>query len=138
VRRVTTSGHVALALLGVTTASAVLAADMLPLKHGIYVDVHVPCKGAPNADTVSYWGGRNGINASKAACTIKKLNRHGQNYDLRRTCRLVEGPYVGHSHDRLRLTILTRTSFIIRPERHWKGFTFEDITYRYCGPKVQF
>jgi hypothetical protein len=130
--------RVGAALLTALSTASLAAADMLPLKRGIYVDMRVPCKGASNAETASYWGGRNGINGARAACTIKALNRHEKNYDLRRTCRLVQGPYTGHRHDRLRLTILSRTSFIIRPERHWNDVTVEDVTYRYCGPKVQF
>ena len=38
------------------------AGEMLPLKRGIYVDTRAACKGASRADTLSYWGGDNGIN----------------------------------------------------------------------------
>ena len=44
------------------TSATTAATDMLPLVHGIYVKSGVPCKGAPNAATLSYWGGINGIN----------------------------------------------------------------------------
>ena len=56
-------------------ASAAAASDLLPLKRGIYVDASVPCQGASNADTLSYWGGKNGINQSKLGCVIKHLTR---------------------------------------------------------------
>jgi hypothetical protein len=129
------SRRVGIALLTGLTATSVAAADLLPLERGIYVDIHAPCKGASNADTVSYWGSRNGINVSKAACTIKALKRRGQNYALRRACRDVYG---GSWHDRLKITVLTRTSFIIRTEWNWTGLPPQETTVRYCGPKVQF
>ena len=121
-------------LLCLIAASAAAASDMLPLKRGIYVDVGVPCKGASNADTLSYWGKDNGINQAHASCRVTSLSKKGPHYDLGRTCRLVQGPYIGHRKDRLRLTILSRTSFVA----HWRGFQPEDTTYRYCGLKVQF
>jgi hypothetical protein len=119
-------------LLTGLSASSVAAADMLPLKRGIYVDVNVPCKGASNADTVSYWGEDNGINVSKAACTIKARTRHGRHYELRRACRDTHG---GSWHDHLKVTIRGSESLIIR---RGSGLDPRDVTYRYCGPKVQF
>jgi len=119
-------------LLTGLSASSVAAADMLPLKRGIYVDVNVQCKGASNADTVSYWGEDNGINVSKADCTIKAHSRHGRDYELRRACRDIHG---GSWQDRLNVTIRGPKSLIIR---HRSGLDPRDVTYRYCGPKVQF
>jgi len=124
-----------LTLLAGFTASATVAADMLSLERGIYVDIHVPCKGASNADIVSYWGKDNGINVSKAACSIKAMNMNGQRYNLRRACRDVYGV---SWHDELNITVLTRTSFILRPEQRWADVPRQETTVRYCGPKVQF
>jgi hypothetical protein len=124
----------AFALPCLSAASAAAASDMLPLKRGIYVEVGVPCKGASNADTLSYWGNDNGINAAHASCRITALSNKGPRYELGRACRLIQGPYIGHRNDRLRLTIVSRTSFVA----HWRGFQPVETTYRYCGPKVQF
>jgi len=49
-------------------------ADMLPLKHGIYVPVGSACKGASNAEMVNYWGGKNSIGVSQVWTTTKIVN----------------------------------------------------------------
>ena len=36
--------------------------DQLPLTQGIFVIAATPCKGAPNSDIMSYWGGNNALN----------------------------------------------------------------------------
>jgi hypothetical protein len=122
-----------LALLTGLTATATATADMLPLKRGIYVDVHVPCKGASNAATLSYWGGKNGINESKVRCTIKQLTETGGVYALQRTCQSIDAD--GTFEDGVTVKVLGRQSFMISGGHHLGE---RDQTYRYCGPKVQF
>ena len=61
--------------VAVLAATSALAADMLPLKNGIYVPTNVAYKGAPNADIVNYWGGDSGIGVAQAECTIKTLTK---------------------------------------------------------------
>ena len=114
------------------SASGAVAADMLPLVRGIFVVAGTPCQGASNADTLSYWGNDNGINASRVECRIFKLRRLGQIYSLRRVCGEVQ--YGGRFKDEARITIHSRTSFTTH------GLWDQGInrTYRYCGPKVQF
>src|SRR4051812_45427890 len=116
-------------ILGMATlvsATSVLAADMLPLKQGIYVPVARACKGAPNSDIVNYWGGRSSIGAAQAECTIKKLVKNGSAYTVTDECKdiqsgdlIVGGPTM--------LKISSRTTF-----------QMAGVKYRYCGTKVQF
>lgn len=112
--------------LSLLAASAVIAADLLPLKQGIYVPADRPCKGASNAEIVNYWGGKNSIGASQGDCTIKTVTHKGKIYTLMDQCRDIQsgdviagGPTV--------LTINNPTSF-----------RMNETAYRYCGTKVQF
>jgi len=107
-------------------SSSVLAADMLPLKQGIYVPTATACKGAPNSEIVNYWGGKSSIGAAQAECTIKKLAKKGSVFTLTDQCKdiqsgdLIEGgPTV--------VKISSPTTFEMGGTR-----------YRYCGTKVQF
>jgi hypothetical protein len=113
----------AIALIVSTDA---IAADLLPLKNGIYVPKTVACKGASNADIVNYWGGKSGIGVAQAECTIKKISNKGAVYTFSDECRdiqsgeLIEGgPTV--------LTVHGATAF-----------EMFGTSYRYCGTKVQF
>jgi len=114
----------ALACAAISTST--LAADMLPLKQGIYVPANRPCKGASNAEMVNYWGGDASFGSAQAACKISKLARKGNVFtitdkcsDIRSGGEIVGGPTV--------VTIANPTSF-----------TRDGQTYRYCGTKVQF
>lgn len=116
--------HAGFALLLVS--SAALAADLLPLRPGIYVPVGRPCKGASNAEIVNYWGGNSSIGASQGECTIKTVRHKGNLYTINDRCRdiqsgeeIVGGPTV--------LKILNPATF-----------RMAGTTYRYCGTKVQF
>ena len=61
------------ALVAAAVSTGVRAADMLPLKQGIYAPANRPCKGASNAEIVSYWGGNSSFGSAQATCTISKL-----------------------------------------------------------------
>ena len=80
--------------LAVTAAAFVsmgaAAADMLPLKQGIYVPVNRACKGASNAEMVNYWGGKSSIGVSQAECTIKKLTPQGTTYTITDVCKDIQ------------------------------------------------
>jgi hypothetical protein len=121
------------AVLILVASTAASAADLLPLKRGIYVDVHRACKGASNADTLSYWGRDNGINAAKVTCRIKAITKTGTGLSLQRTCRSIQ--FEGSLEDEVRVTILGPTSFVMGG-----GYRLgvPDRTFRYCGKKVQF
>lgn len=108
------------------TASSALAADMLPLKQGIYVPAGRPCKGASNAEIVNYWGGKSSIGASQGECTIKALTRKGNVFTIHDVCRDIQsgdviagGPTV--------ISVASPASF-----------SMSGVSYRYCGTRVQF
>ena len=113
-------------LASLLASSGAVAADLLPLKQGIYVPVGRPCKGASNAEIVNYWGGKSSIGASQGECTIKTVIHKGNVFTLKDECRdiqsgevIVGGPTV--------LTIISPTNF-----------RMAGMSYRYCGTKVQF
>ena len=124
-------GQLAAPLL-LPSASGAIAADMLPLTKGIYVVVGTPCKGASNVDTLSYWGGRNGINDQRTGCKITKLTRIGSSYSLQRACTDIRDAY--SFHDKAKITVRNATSFVIHAGNR---FATQDRSFRYCGPKVQ-
>jgi len=102
------------------------AADMLPLKQGIYVPDDRPCKSASNSEIVSYWGGDDSLGSQRTTCKITKMTRKGNVFTIAAKCQddwtgseIVGGPTV--------VTINSQTSFIRDNE-----------TYRYSGPKMQF
>lgn len=114
------------ALISAAVSTGALAADMLPLKQGIYVPVKRQCKGASNAEIVNYWGGKSSFGSAQASCTISKMTRNGNVFTITDKCadirgggEIVGGPTV--------VTIASPTNFIMAEE-----------TYRYCGTKVQF
>lgn len=110
----------------VLASSAALAADMLPLKQGIYVPVGRACKGASNADMVNYWGGKSSIGASQAECTIKKVSHKGTAYTVTDECRDIQSGDV-IAGEPFKLIIKNPTNFVMN-----------GTSYRYCGAKVQF
>jgi len=114
------------ALMAAAVCTGALAADMLPLKQGIYVPANRPCKGASNAEIVNYWGGKSSFGSAQAECTISKVTRDGNVFTITDKCAdirsggvIVGGPTV--------VTIPNATSFTLAGE-----------AYRYCGAKVQF
>jgi len=119
-------GRVLYALLLATSSTSPLAADLLPLRQGIYVPIARACKGAPNSDIVNYWGGRSAIGASQAECTIRKLSKKGSVYTLFDACKDIQSGDVIEGGPTV-LTIKSPTSFAMA-----------GVTYRYCGTKVQF
>jgi hypothetical protein len=114
------------------SASAAIAADMLPLTQGIYVVAGTPCEGASNVDTLSYWGEDNGINDQRTRCRVTKLTRNGSTYSLRRSCTDIRAGF--SFDDKAEITIRSRTSFLLH---RGSRFASGDRTFRYCGPKVQ-
>ena len=110
----------------VATSGSVVAADMLPLKQGLYVPVATACKGAPNSDIVNYWGGKSSIGASQAECTIKKLSRKDNVYTLVDECKDIQSGDVIEGGP----TVVT----VKGPA----SFAMGGVSYKYCGTKVQF
>ena len=107
-------------------SSVAVAADMLPLKQGIYVPVGRACKGASNAEIVNYWGGKSAIGVAQATCTIKKLTRKGNVFTLTDECKDIQSGDVIEGGP----TVLTISS-----PTH---FRMSGKAYQYCGTKVEF
>ena len=99
--------------------------DQLPLTQGIFVIAATPCKGAPNSDIMSYWGGNNALNVAQAECTIRRASHAGSTWTIARHCASVQGDDLGT--DTIKLTIASP-----------KAFTLDGNRYRWCGRKVQF
>ena len=119
--------HTGFALLvALFTSTGAVAADLLPLKQGIYVPVARPCRGASNADIVSYWGGKSSIGAAQGECTIKSMTRKGNVFILKDQCRDIQSGDVIEGGSTM-LAISSPTSFLM-----------SGTAYRYCGPKVVF
>jgi len=103
-----------------------VAADLLPLKNGIYVPANVACKGASNADIVNYWGGSSGIGVAQAECTIKTVSNEGDVYTYSDECRDIQSGDLIEGGE----TVLT--------VRSATAFDLFGTAYRYCGTRVQF
>jgi hypothetical protein len=113
-------------LIAAAFATATHAADLLPLKQGLYVPVKSACKGASSAEIVNYWGGKSSFGSAQATCTISKLTRDGKVFTIIDQCtddrsggKIVGGP-----------TVVTIDS----PTRFTRG----GESYRYCGTERQF
>lgn len=113
--------------LALVASGSALAADMLPLKNGIYVPTNVACKGASNANMVNYWGGKSGIGVAQAECTIKKLTKKGSVYTFTDECRDIQSGDKIEGDAPTVLTVHSPTSF-----------EMSGTKYRYCGTKVEF
>jgi hypothetical protein len=113
-------------LIAICSSSMAVAADLLPLKNGIYVPTNVACKGAPNADMVNYWGGKYGIGVAQAECTIKTISKKGSVYTYRDDCHDIQSGDVIEGGPTV-VTVRSPTSF-----------EMFGTAYRYCGTKVQF
>ena len=114
------------AVVAVLASTTAIAADLLPLKQGIYVPVARPCRGASNAEIVNYWGGKSSIGAAQGECTIKSVSRKGTTFTIKDVCRDIQSGDIIQGD----ATVLTITN----PQ----SFRMSGVAYRYCGTKVQF
>lgn len=81
----------ALLVLACARASA---ADILPLRHGAYVNSQVPCQQASNSTLTWYDGryfyeGRGFTHADWKRCSVRLESRQGATYVILRSCRNV-------------------------------------------------
>jgi len=113
--------------LAIVVSTGAIAADLLPLKNGIYVPKNVACKGASNADMVNYWGGKSGIGVAQAECTIKTIKNKGNVYTYQDECRDNQSGEVVGGEGETVVTVHGPTAF-----------DMFGTSYRYCGTKVQF
>jgi hypothetical protein len=107
-------------------AATTHAADLLPLKQGLFVPAKSACKGASTAEIVNYWGGKSSIGSAQAECTIVKMTKNGNVFTITDKCtdirgggEIVGGPTV--------ITIASPTNFSRGTQ-----------AYRYCGTQRQF
>jgi hypothetical protein len=112
--------------LAAFASTGAVAADLLPLKHGIYVPTNVACKGASNADIVNYWGEKSGIGVAQAECTIKSVSNDGNVYTYSDECRDIQSGETIEGGP----TVLT----VHGPA----AFEMFGTEYRYCGTNVEF
>lgn len=114
------------ALIASALATATHAADLLPLKQGLYVPAKSACKGASTAEIVNYWGGKSSIGSAQTECTIIKMTKNGKVFTITDQCSDIRGggQIAGGP------TVLTIDS----PTR----FTRDSEAYRYCGTERQF
>lgn len=85
-------------LLGSSVAQA---ADLLPLKRGIYVPRDIPCDQRSNATVQSFWGDR--LNTSHEIGKIASVTRTGGVFHLTMGMKDIdgEGEQVGHMNVRV-------------------------------------
>jgi hypothetical protein len=110
----------------VAASTPAIAADMLPLKPGLYVPAKSACKGASTAEIVNYWGGKSSFGSAQATCTIVKMTKNGKVFTITDKCTDIRGggEIAGGP------TVVTIDS----PTR----FTRDSEAYRYCGTERQF
>lgn len=78
-------------VMAAAVCTSALAADMLPLKQGIYVPANRSCKGASNAEIVNYWGGKASLGSAQATCTINKVTLDGNVFTITDKCADIRG-----------------------------------------------
>lgn len=110
-------------------AAMLVAADMIPIKQGIYVPKAVACKGASRADMVNYWGGKSSIGSGMAGCEIRKISHQGNVYRYTDVCTDVASGAT-FDGDETTLTVLGPDSFSL-------GSGKDATTYKYCGARPQ-
>ena len=71
---------IAILTLALCVPTAGLAADLLPLKRGIFVDTDVKCSERSNATVVSFWGDE--LNTAKTIGKIRKVVKKGKSYTV--------------------------------------------------------
>jgi hypothetical protein len=107
-------------------------AQQLSLKHGVYVQEEISCKGAPNAAIIA-WDGTGFAGAHSSKCTSHSVRKDGSHFQVSTTCSaLGDGtpnpsgaPYV----DSFLLTRLSGSSFEML-----KGDQ-APATFRWCSVK---
>jgi hypothetical protein len=67
-----------IAAAAAAASTSASAADMLPLKPGLYVPVKSACKGASTAEIVNCWGGKSSFGSAQVECTIIKMTKNGK------------------------------------------------------------
>jgi hypothetical protein len=115
-------------LVGLLAATSLSAADLIPLKNGIFVPAASRCKGASRAEMVNYWGGKTSIGSGMADCQIKRITHKGNVYTYTDTCTDVASGETINGNDPTTLIVLSPISFRM-------GVGKDSGLYKYCGPQ---
>ena len=104
--------------------------DPLSLKHGVYVEKHEQCKGAPNA-AIMIWDGVGISGAHSSRCTSRVLRRDKNPVQVSTSCSaLGDGSPNGSGTDGADSVLLTRlssTAFMMLRDRQ------ESHSFRWCS-----
>lgn len=114
---------------GMLAATAVSAADLIPIRNGIYVPVASACKGASRAEMVNYWGGKTSIGSGMASCEIRKITHKGSTYVYSDVCTDVAS---GEKIDGASTTLT-----VTGPGSFKMGDGKQMDAYKYCGSRPQ-
>ena len=103
-------------------------AEPLPVKHGLYVQKTVSCKGAPNA-AILVWDGIGLSGAHSSKCRSRIVSRNGSTFKMTTACSaLGDGsPDSSGFTEELMVSSVSKTSFVIA-----RG-TQPGIAYRWCS-----
>lgn len=103
-------------------------AEPLPVKHGVYVQKTVACKGAPNA-AIRVWNGIGLSGAHSSKCTSRIVSRNGSTFKMTTVCSaLGDGsPDSSGVAEELMVSSVSKTSFVIA-----RG-SQAGIAYRWCS-----
>lgn len=121
--------RIGLVIVALSTATAVAAADLLPLKTGIYVPAASACRNASRVDMVNYWGGRSAIGNGMAECEIVKVSHKGNVFTYTDKCTDIQS---GEA-----ITGSPNTLVVLGPGSFRLGVGRDAETYKYCGARPQ-
>jgi hypothetical protein len=103
-------------------------AEPLSVKHGVYVQKAVSCKGAPNA-AILVWDGIGLSGAHSSKCTSRIVSRNGSTFKMTTACSaLGDGsPDSSGVTEESMVSSVSKTSFVIA-----RG-SQPGIAYRWCS-----
>jgi hypothetical protein len=118
-------------MLVVACLTAVYAgpdAEPLPVKHGVYVQKAVACKGAPNAAN-RVWDGIGLSGAHSSKCTSRIVSRNGSTFKMTTACSALGDGFPDFSGltEELMVSSVSKKSFAIA-----RGIQ-PGIAYRWCS-----
>ena len=100
------------------------AADLLPLKRGIFVEAKVTCSNRSNVNSMAYFGDM--LNISHVEGKIQTVERTGKTYTVR----------LNLSHDTGETEQVTWTIAIPHPKKMTIKDSFGTTAYRWCANKM--
>lgn len=113
-------------VLSAMSATTAIAADMLPLKQGIYVDKRVDCSEFSNASMMSFWGDQ--LNVAQVIGHIVQVSKSGNEYRLKISGEPVNGDGPAQEVE-WTVTVYSKKEMKVQSE-------FGVDRYRWCFDKV--